>query len=374
MIGYYAHSHGIGHSTYANLFYKSAPDTTCIFTDSRYPFATTDDVVLLDNENPDGTQLDRDIYLEPDHLHYAPVGMSKITNRNRRILQGVLERGVRLMIIDVSVEMASLMRVSSVPYAYVRLMGKRDDLAHLGAYQGALFLLAYFPKELESANTPEWIVDKTVYLGFLTDKKNVSADGIPKVPSNYALYMQGFGGQDDCPDLMERIARHIYPRTLVTIGPTQPTAPISNRIDYGRVTNVHPFISGCDFVLASCGMNTVTEILMHRKKYLMYPQKRPYREQFYMAKSLEAIGAGVILDMDTIEGSISKLERQTIFHYPDWVGTESLYRFLGFLGNFDYRPCDFMKPLFQQDFQYASKAVSNHRSLVPNPQEWKVQA
>ncbi|MGB7394655.1 MAG: hypothetical protein WA913_09705, partial [Pricia sp.] len=176
MIGYYAHSHGSGHSNYANLFGRMALEAMTVFTDSLFRFDDAIDVVLLDNENPDGTQLNRTEYSEPDHLHYAPVGMAKIANRNRMILEGILNRGIRLMIIDVSVEMASLMRVSSVPYAYVRLMGKRDDTAHICAYQGALFLLAYYPKALEPDETPQWVVRKTVYLGFLSDRTAFRTD------------------------------------------------------------------------------------------------------------------------------------------------------------------------------------------------------
>lgn len=366
MIGYYAHSHGSGHSRYANLFSRLAPGAVTIFTDSRFPFDSPADVVHLDNENPDGTQLNRTTYSEPDCLHYAPVGMSKITERNKRILEGILERGIQLMIVDVSVEMASLMRVSSVPYAYVRLMGKRDDTAHTCAYQGALFLLAFYPKELEPEETPDWVVQKTVYLNFLTERPKFRTRQSLDLPQNYVLYMQGLGGHDDAPELIEKIAEYLSPRPLLTIGPLMRSPQVSNLIQLGLVSDAQGFIAGAEIVIASCGMNTVTEIFCHRKKYLMHPQKRPYHEQYFMAKSLEKLGLAVRLDSEDLQGNFSKLEKQETAFDPNWVGSENLQYFLDFLEVFNYRPRDFMGPLWSDSFQAFLEAYNQHPMFDSN--------
>lgn len=67
------------------------------------------------------------------------------------------------MVVDVSVEVAMLARLASVPTICVRLNGKRDDAPHLEAFRGAIGLMAPFHPTLEMADTPAWIRDKTVY-------------------------------------------------------------------------------------------------------------------------------------------------------------------------------------------------------------------
>ena|SRR5680860_626315 len=131
MIGYYAHSHGSGHCNYANLFAKVFGKSLTVFTDRGHAFDMGTEVVLLENEDPDGSEYNRNIFPEPRALHYAPVNIAKITRRNSCILENVVSRNISLLIIDVSVEMAMLARVSSIPYAYVRLQGDREDVAHL---------------------------------------------------------------------------------------------------------------------------------------------------------------------------------------------------------------------------------------------------
>src|SRR5680860_1869308 len=199
MIGYYAHSHGSGHCNYANLFSKVFGKSLTVFTDRNHAFDRGTNVVMLENEDPDGNEYQRSCFPEPRALHYAPVHIAKITRRNKIILDNVLKRNISLLIIDVSVEMAMLARVSSIPYAYVRLQGDRNDFPHLNAFEGASFLLAYFPKEMESTDTPSWITNKTVYLGFLS--KFMFDRGVNKRPVEFGigpkpilLHLNGFGG------------------------------------------------------------------------------------------------------------------------------------------------------------------------------------
>lgn len=307
MIGYYAHSHGSGHCNYANLFSKVFGRSLTVFTDRNYSFDHGTEVVRLENENPDGTEFCRDDFPEPRALHYAPVNMSKITSRNHTLLGHILRRGISLLIVDVSVEVAMLARVSSVPYAYVRLQGNRVDIPHLNAFEGASFLLAYFPMEMESPDTPKWIIRKTVYLGFLS--KFMFDTRLRKRPLEFErdgrpilLHITGFGGTR--PFDFKELGEHY---TVYGIGPGSVSKYNGVGIEnIGIVDDIGPYIEHADIVMAACGSNITSEILSLEKRFLAIPEKRHYREQEYMAENLDRLGWAVDTSKYTgIEEAIS---------------------------------------------------------------------
>lgn len=293
MIGYYAHSHGSGHCNYANIFAKVFGSALTVFTDREYAFGPDVAVVNLENENPDGNEYHREHFPEPRALHYAPVNITKITRRNALILKNVLARKISLLIIDVSVEVAMLARVSSIAYAYVRLLGDRDDIPHLNAYEGASFLLAYFPKELESPSTPSWICDKTVYLGFLSKHMlNMEPSEAPVISNTgnrpIVLHLKGFGGNRafDYENLNDDY-------DIYAIGPEHKTQEGHAVKPLGIVKCTKAYIKTADVIIAACGSNTTSEILHLGKSFLAVPQKRHYQEQERMAESLHRLGWAV---------------------------------------------------------------------------------
>ena len=294
MIGYYAHSHGSGHSNCANIFAKIFGDSLTILTDRTYRFDNPDQVVKLENENSDGTEFIRDDFPEPRALHYAPVNLRKITRRNRAMLDAIVLKNISLLIVDVSVEVAMLARVSSIPYAYVRLQGDRSDLPHLNAFEGASFLLAYYPREMESVNTPAWIVDKTIYLGFLSQfmfDRPVSQRPVEFVPSVRPIiaHISGFGGSRGF-DLTP-VVEHF---DIYAIGPGDDAKYHIPGIEHiGIVDDISPYIEHADIIVAACGLNVTAEILSLGKRFLAIPEKRHYGEQVHMAHNLHRLGWAV---------------------------------------------------------------------------------
>lgn len=296
MIGYYAHSHGSGHCNYANLFAKVFGKSLTVFTDRGHAFDAGTEVVMLENEDPDGSEYQRSRFPEPRALHYAPVNIAKITRRNKTILDNVLKRSISLLIIDVSVEMAMLARVSSIPYSYVRLQGDRSDTQHLNAFEGASFLLAYFPKEMESADIPSWISNKTIYLGFLSKFMFDRAPSKRPVefilgPKPILLHLTGFGGTRsfDFGNLPE--CYDVY-----AIGPGRSGSGGHSGIKHiGVVDDTRAFIENADIVIAACGSNTTSEILSLGKRFLAAPEKRHFGEQEYIAENLDRLGWAIDL-------------------------------------------------------------------------------
>jgi len=337
MIGYYAHSHGSGHCNYAAIFAEYLGDTLTIFTDSSFPFSQNIRVVSLPSENPDGTEFDREIFKEPSALNYAPINMQRITARNHIVLSSVLAYKIKLLIVDVSVEMAMLCRVSTIPYAFVRLQGNRNDLPHINAFEGATFLLAYFPKELEPKTTAAWIVEKTVYLGFIS--KYLSDTSVPLQPFSYKesskpklLCISGFGGAS-----MINLAGLDTKYDIHTVGPSCNTKASCTNKYLGVVASTKPYIYHADTIIAACGANTTAEILTLDKRFVAIAEERPYEEQQYMASSLHhkklAISASYYATISEAVGALEVLKNSPVAP----LDFSNFYDFLGLLLSQAYR-------------------------------------
>ncbi|MGB5943362.1 MAG: glycosyltransferase [Leeuwenhoekiella sp.] len=319
MIGYYAHSQGSGHSNYATLLARSA---VIIFTDYDREFPENVNVVRLDNEDVNGKELSNDETYLPPYLHHAPLGLRKITHRNLNLLTTVLQQNIQLLIVDVSAEIAALARVSSLPYAYRRMFGTRDDIPHRAAYKGALFLLAYYPEEFEDPETPAWIKDKTCYLGFIvqteTQQKITAA-----TPKAYLTIIQGFGGQQNTDWVLQKALQTFPDKTILVVGPVAQNVQHPNIKYVGVVPSVAPYIKKSQILIASCGTNLVNDIMRQGKKFLAIPEDRPYEEQLNYAGLLQQKGIACRLTEENFEVTIIKAETFTHYQVPaHWLADQ----------------------------------------------------
>lgn len=326
-IGYYAHHHGSGHCRQADKLAALLPadlqQQLTVFTslsadDYKFGVIKDEQIVRLsaEDELPDDVLTGRaGQYWQPSHLHYSPVGNTDIQTRSWQLLNEIRQRQIDLMIIDVSVEVAMLCRAASVPYLYVRLAGERDDLPHLGAFAGALGLLVPYPKMLEAAATPDWVRQKSFYLGFLPDKsskpltyldfvaqlKSLSAnddirqrlDNEPamkqKAHNKYwpsiVTVIKGYGGHKAIDAKLPKL-RTILPEALIiSLGPindeVRPFVDIAAHVD-----DVTPFIVHSDLLLMASGLNGVAQVYRWQTPLVVLPDERPHREQEVMAEAL----------------------------------------------------------------------------------------
>ncbi|WP_367106387.1 hypothetical protein [uncultured Psychrobacter sp.] len=312
-IGYYAHHHGSGHCRQADKLAALLPanlqQQMIVFTslsDDAYQFSTIKDkqVVRLNAEDelPDDVLAGRaGQYWQPSHLHYSPVGNKNIQMRSWQLLNEIRQRQIDLMIIDVSVEVAMLCRAASVPYLYVRLAGERDDLPHLGAFAGALGLLVPYPRALEALMTPDWVQQKSLYLGFLPDKisepltfldfvgqlKSLGADD--KYWPSIVTVIKGYGGHEAIDAKLPKLRELLPDALIISLGPiddnTRPFVDIAAHVD-----DVTPFIAHSDLLLMASGLNAIAQVYQEQTPLVVLPDARPHREQEVMAEALIAEG------------------------------------------------------------------------------------
>ncbi|MGO2279195.1 MULTISPECIES: hypothetical protein [unclassified Psychrobacter] len=329
-IGYYAHHHGSGHCRQADKLAALLPNDAraqlTVFTSldaDNYRFTAIDEqqIVRLNAED----ELPNDVlagrageYWQPASLHYSPVGNTDIQKRSHQILDTIFRRKIDLMIIDVSVEVAMLCRAASIPYLYVRLPGIRDDEPHLGAFAGALALLAPYPKALEAAQTSEWVCGKTLYLDFIYSQKtesytyksfidilaklsvdkeasdlrftslpSIEAQPICKSESTTPIItvIKGYGGHKAIDEKLPEL-RSLLPNALIiSLGPIDDNkrryVDISTEVD-----DVTPFICHSDYLMMACGLNTVAQAYHYDTPLIVVPDDRPHNEQAIMTEAL----------------------------------------------------------------------------------------
>ncbi|WP_018917655.1 glycosyltransferase [Vreelandella zhanjiangensis] len=239
----------------------------------------------------------------PSVMHCVPMGVVEMRQTMRCILDHLDDTDTGLFVIDVSAELALLSRIASVPAVKIRMHGDRNDPGHLGAYEACVGMLAPFDERLEQEDYPEHLRQKTFYTGGLC----TTAAEMPEQaearrrlgldPDREIVLVLTGGGGSGTPYAPLTVAARAAPNTLfVTIGPLHlegHETDFANLVNAGWVDNVVDYLAASDIVLASAGDNTVHEIAMLKRPYIVAPEWRYFGEQTRKAERLAELGAAV---------------------------------------------------------------------------------
>lgn len=303
-VAYYVHHHGVGHRTRFETIRG----------------VSSDHLVGVSELDLTGDRDERDrwtsLTLPPDTemgipvdpaaggvLHWAPLGPAA-ASRLAGLATWLTTIEPDGAVVDVSVEAALAIRLAGIPVVYVRQHGRRDDPAHTMVYRLAHRLLAPWPRELEDPRTPDWVVAKTSYAGFV-----VAPDHTNDVPAPAGVARHGAIGPDDIVVLwgtgggvfetltLERLARTTG-RRVFAMGRTvhELDSGPSNVIHLGWVDEPGRLLSSRPTVVASAGNNTVALAAHHGCALVVVPMTRPFDEQRAHAGRLAAIKAVAVVD------------------------------------------------------------------------------
>ncbi len=333
-IGYYIHHHGDGHRQRAIVIAHQAPDRFVLIGTGLK--GRTDGLPCLDlpDDRPSG---DREFAgidnceQRPSSLHYAPIGNHGVRRRVAQLAAWISRARPLLLVVDVSVEIAMLARLSSTPTVYVRLAGARTDPAHLDAFRGARALLAPFHEDLDNPETTGWVRDKTHYAPGLTTRP-VSKASLEKV----VLAVFGGGGAAGDGDLLAESARATPNLQWRAVGnASQPKNAPANLVVLGWVENVQDEISAAGVVVGGAGDGLVSAVLAAGRPFVCIPEARPFNEQVSKAGRLAALGRAVVIpgwpaasDWPQLLAEAQELRRVTIDHLHDSNGPQKAARFL----------------------------------------------
>ncbi|WP_420142996.1 glycosyltransferase [Sphingobium sp.] len=288
--GYYVHHHGDGHRQRAIAIGQSLGGTTLLGTGLTGKTGNLPFLDLPDDRIDDGfagiDHADR-----PSSLHYAPFDQEGIRQRSAMMAMWIAQSRPRLMVVDVSVEVAMLARLASVPTVYVRLSGTRLDAAHLDAFRGATALLAPFHEALDDDDIPAWVRKKTFYAPGIIPPASISQNA----RDGAVLIVLGRGGGISDGERWAEIARATPERQFRIIGScTVPTLLPDNLELGGWVDDADAQIAAAAVVIGAAGDGVVSAVLAARRPFICLPEPRPFDEQVSKARRLDAVGGAIV--------------------------------------------------------------------------------
>jgi UDP-N-acetylglucosamine--N-acetylmuramyl-(pentapeptide) pyrophosphoryl-undecaprenol N-acetylglucosamine transferase len=298
-IGWYVHHQGAGHLQRARTVAAALP-RPCTLIGTLAGFDTRGlDTLDLPDDRPlggaDGFEGDDGEAERPRALHYAPLNHPGVRARAARIAAWAERTDPALIVVDVSVEVAMLARLLSVPTVVVRLAGTRTDGPHLEAFRSAARLLAPFPEALEGEGVPDWVRAKTLYAGFLGPRPRET------VPTGEDIVVViGRGGAGGRLADLAQAARAVPGRRWHVLGPVSPNLPAGegsppeNLSLHGWVEDVEPFLAPAALVVGGAGDGVVALAAAHAKRFLCLPEPRAYGEQTEKAAALGRLGAALV--------------------------------------------------------------------------------
>ncbi|KFU81846.1 Glycosyltransferase family 28 C-terminal domain-containing protein [Amycolatopsis lurida] len=316
MIGYYAHHLGAGHIHRAAAIAAEAKTPVIGFSTKPAPNGWTgrwiqlpDDADAIDSAATDITA--------GGTLHWVPSAHTGLRDRMGLIGKELAKGEIRVMVVDVSVEVSVFARLHGIPVVVIAQPGDRDDRPHRLAYDLAERLLAPWPHFAASTWPRRWL-DKTVHLGALS-----RYDGRPPAtpePGRRVLALWGSGGLDiRAQDVGAAAAATPEWHWDVLGPPASGAADLPNLTWHGWVDDVWSRLSATDVVVTHAGQNALAEVAAARRPAVVIPQERPHNEQHATAAMLHQAGIAVVRpDWPEPEQWPRVLERAKIHGGTEW--------------------------------------------------------
>ena len=278
-IGYYVHHHGNGHATRAGVLGQ-------VLAERGHEVHYAGSGGLPDGQ---GTVLPPDAegahFPDADahgRLHFAPLTPSYRTF-STAVAEWVQHTRPDVVVVDVSVEVTTLVRTLGVPVVVVAQPGDRTDVPHQLAYDLAEAILAPWPEGFSAAAALRQRYATVREVGGISRFADVSR---PRERTRAVPASPPHSGGD-----------HRVRVGLLAGGPgwdnpsavAELTATDRYRFVYAR-DGVAELLQTVDVVIAHAGQNAIADIACHRVPAVVVPQRRPFHEQERMAQALAADG------------------------------------------------------------------------------------
>lgn len=304
MIGYYLHHQGEGHRRRGTAVARALRQPVTGLGSGQAPAGWPGDWVELerDDQPPVRVGVGADV-TAGGVLHWAPLRHTGLAGRHHQIVTWLHRAQPSLVVVDVSVEVALLVRLCGVPVVVGALPGDRLDRAHRSAYDLATALLAPWPPGAHpDAGWPERWRRKTWEVGGISalavagrddgDDQRVEGNSAPgdapvartgaPAQDRRVLVVWGSGG-DPLSAWQVRAAAHATPGWTWTVrGGGWPASP-----DLVRD------LAAADVVVGHAGQGAVADLAGAGRPAVVLAQPRPHDEQDATARALDRLRIAV---------------------------------------------------------------------------------
>jgi len=274
VIGWYVHDHGRGHLQRLQCIAGQLRTPVTALSSAPVPTGFDGGWVPLPDDLPAGA--DHDV-AAGGTLHWAPRHHDGLRERMALIAAWVASARPALVVVDVSVEVAVLVRSMGVPVVVAAMRGDRNDRAHRTAYDLAEALLAPWPATSPEP-WPQHLLAKTWHVGALS-----RADGrtVAPAPGNRRVaVLWGSGGSTVGVADVDAAAAATPGWTWEAVG--LPGSPWTH--------DPWSLLQRADVVVTHAGQNALAEVAAARRPALVLPQPRPFDEQVGTGRALSRAG------------------------------------------------------------------------------------
>jgi len=313
-VGWYVHHHGAGHRTRATVvgselaargadvtLLGSALDRDAARESSLRTVMLAMDAPLADTGSESGS----DVTVH-GLMHWAPLWHSGFRERMTTIARWVQVEEPDVLVVDVSCEVAVMVRLLGVPVVIVAQPGDRRDAAHAAAMDAASAVLAPWPS---------WATDQ-IWQRPVAASAVASSDIPPVVAVGGITRRAAVGSTTSCPESCVATSRE-RPRGLMLTGsegfddPGLPDA-IARAVPGVDWTvagggmwlpNVQQHLAAADIVVTHAGQNAIADVAGSGVPAVVVPQSRPFAEQAHMGEVLGRSGMAHVVQRDDVAGA-----------------------------------------------------------------------
>jgi predicted glycosyltransferase len=275
VIGYYAHHRGAGHVNRALAILEHLDGPVTILTSAPRPADYAGDWVSLPLDDADRETS------EPTAngaLHWAPLRSPGLADRMALIARWLEASRPDVVVVDVSVEVALLVRLHGVPVVTVAQPGDRGDSAHSLGYRASSAIIAMWPHGNDALRVAPDIRARIETVGAISRIPVTTGDTPPREPERIAV-LGGLGTRGE--SALSRVVGHAR-------------AALPGRdwivLDDADAATVARALRTSSVVFAHCGQNAIAEIAASRVPAVFVPEDRPHDEQAMQAAAFRLGG------------------------------------------------------------------------------------
>jgi UDP-N-acetylglucosamine--N-acetylmuramyl-(pentapeptide) pyrophosphoryl-undecaprenol N-acetylglucosamine transferase len=216
-------------------------------------------------------------------LHWVPRNDRGLRERMWAIAEWVDTVRPSAVVVDVSVEVATLIRLLGVPVIVVAMPGQRTDAPHEMVYRLADHILACWPRDMYD---PGWLQphrDKTSYVGGIS-RFDGRGRAIGQRVGRRIVILGGAGGSQVDLAAVRDCAAQLPHYRWQAVGVSAET----------WVQDPWQYLCAADVVVAHAGESSVADLAVAARPAVIVPEPRPFDEQNTTAALLADAGLAVV--------------------------------------------------------------------------------
>jgi len=319
LVGWYVHHHGAGHLTRFRAVRPHLDADVVVFSSlpcpSSLPERTRWVVLPRDDDSttsPDGPRHPRDASpTVRGLLHWAPLHHRGHARRLAALASWIGESGPAAVVVDVSVEVALLVRLLGVPPVVVTQPGDRSDDPHRLAYDVAERIVAPWPRGLHGSPALDRVAERLRHVGGISrfaDRAPVVREGDAGRTSVLVLPGSGSGGG-------ARLAEDV---ALAAARTPDASWTLLGGGTGAWVDDPWAALSSADVVVTAAGQNSVADLAAAGARAVVVPEDRPFDEQRSTGRTLDALRLAVVVDAWPAPDAWPALIARASALRPDW--------------------------------------------------------